>query len=163
MKPLLTRILLIFALAPGLVFADKPTDSRAIVGMQTGKILWDITLSNPKRLIARLNVIEETHQDMIRQGLQPKMVFAFRGGAAGLIAQDTDQLNLELAAEVLMLHERIKQVQKLEGVHMEACAIAARRFHLDQKDLLPGITLVGNTFLSIMGYQNQGFAIIKID
>lgn len=163
MKTLLTRILLVFALAPGLVFADKPTDSRAIADMKTGKILWDITLANPQNLISRLNVIEETHQDMIRQGLQPKMVFAFRGGAAGLIAKDTDKLSLDIATDVIMLHERIKQIQKLEGVHMEACVIATRRFNLEQKDLLPGITMVGNTFLSIMGYQNQGFATIKID
>jgi len=163
MKALLTGILLIFVLAPTLVLAEKPTDSRAIAGMQTGKILWDITLADPQKLISRLNVIEETYQDMVRQGLQPKMVFAFRGGAAGLITKNIDSLNLELATDVLMLHERLKQIQKLKGVHMEACTIATRRYNLEQKDLLSGITMVGNTFLSIMGYQNQGFATIKID
>lgn len=163
MKALLSCVLLALTFAPGLVLADKPTDSRAIAGMQTGKILWDVTTGDPQRLIARLNVIEETYQDMIRQGLQPKMVFAFRGGAAGLIAKSTDKLSLELAVDVLMLHERIRQIQQLKDVHMEACAIATRRFHLAQEDLLPGITLVGNTFLSVMGYQNQGFVTIKID
>lgn len=163
MKTLFASFSLILALAPGLVLADKPTDSRAIAGMQTGQILWDVTLANPQGLISRLNVIEETHQDMIRQGLKPKMVFAFRGGAAGLIGRDTEKLDIERAAEVRMLHDRIAQIQQLDGVHMEACSIATRRFNLGQEDLLPGITLVGNTFLSIMGYENQGYATIQID
>ena len=163
MKAFIRCVALILTLAPGLVLADKPSDSRAIAGMQTGQILWDITLANPQGLIARLNVIEETHQDMIRQGLKPKMVFAFRGGAAGLIARNTDKLDIERAAEVRMLHDRIAQIQQLDGVHMEACVIATRRFNLDQKDLLPGITLVGNTFLSIMGYEKQGYTTIRID
>lgn len=163
MKAFLKSFLLILILAPGLVLAGKPTDSRAIAGMDKAKILWDVTLANPQGLISRLSVIEETHQDMVRQGLKPNMVFAFRGGAAGLIGRDTDQLDIERAAEVRMLHDRIAQIQQLEGVHMEACAIATRRFNLSQEDLLPGITLVGNTFLSIMGYENQGFATIRID
>jgi intracellular sulfur oxidation DsrE/DsrF family protein len=163
MTAVLNRLMLFVALVPALALADKPTDTRALAGMNTGQILWDITLADPKRLIARLDVIEETHQDMVRQGLKPKMVFAFRGGAAGLIAKDTSQLEMGRASKVERLHDRIAEIQQLNGTHMEACSIATRRFDLEQNDLLPGITLVGNTFLSIMGYENQGFATIWID
>ncbi|MDR9497745.1 MAG: hypothetical protein RI556_01095 [Hydrogenovibrio sp.] len=163
MTAILTRLMLLIALVPTLALADKPTDARAIAVMDTGQILWDVTIADPERLIARLEVIEETHQDMVRQGLEPKMVFAFRGGAAGLIAKDTGQLDMDRAAKIERLHDRIADIQQLDGTHMEACSIATRRFDLAQSDLLPGITLVGNTFLSIMGYENQGFATIRID
>ncbi|WP_018875735.1 hypothetical protein [Thioalkalivibrio sp. ALE31] len=163
MHRLLASFLLGALLLPGLALADKPGDQRAIAGMDTGRILWDITIGEPDRLIARLSVIRETYDDMQRQGLEPEMVFAFRGGAAGLIARSTDHLDIEDVSTVRHIHERLEGLLELDGIHMEACSIATRRFDLEQDDLLPGIHLVGNTFLSIMGYENQGYATIRID
>ncbi len=155
-------LLLLLALAlPAL--ADKPGDDRAIDGLEEGRILWDVTLGDPERLIARLDVILETREDMQRQGLEPHMIFAFRGGAAGLVAESTDHLDLADADAVERLHDRLQDLQGLDNVHMEACSIATRRFDLGQRDLLPGIELVGNTFLSIMGYERQGYSTIRID
>ncbi|WP_018138734.1 MULTISPECIES: hypothetical protein [unclassified Thioalkalivibrio] len=155
-------VLLAFLLT-GPVAAEKPSDERALAGIEHGQILWDITIGDPERLIARLSVIEETHEDMVRQGLEPNMVFAFRGGAAALIARDTDHLEIEDVSAVRHIHDRLADIQELDGVHMEACYIATRRFDLGQDDLIPGVNLVGNTFLSIMGYEQQGYTTIRID
>lgn len=168
MKAFLMRFAFILALAPGLVLANsvstKPLDSRALAGLEQGKILWDITLANPDALIARLNVLEETYEDMVRQGLKPNMIFTFRGGAAGLIAKDLSHLDIEQASAVGQVQYKLTELMKRPGVHMEACQIATRRFNITQQDqLLPGISLVGNTFLSIMGYENQGYTTIRID
>ncbi|WP_018875039.1 DsrE family protein [Thioalkalivibrio sp. ALJ1] len=163
MKMLLTSLLGFSLLLPTAALADKPSDERAIAGLENGRILWDITIGDPERLIARLSVIEETYDDMVRQGLEPEMMFAFRGGAAGMIAASTDHLELEDVSAVRHIHERLEDLLAREGVHMEACSIATRRFDLTQDDLLPGIQLVGNTFLSIMGYESQGYATIRID
>ncbi|WP_018139988.1 DsrE family protein [Thioalkalivibrio sp. ALJ7] len=163
MKMLLTSLLAFSLLLPTAALADKPSDERAIAGLENGRILWDITIGDPERLIARLSVIEETYDDMVRQGLEPEMMFAFRGGAAGLIAASTDHLELEDVSAVRHIHERLEDLLARDGVHMEACSIATRRFDLTQDDLLPGIQLVGNTFLSIMGYESQGYATIRID
>jgi len=143
--------------------ADKPGDDRALAGIDTGRIVWDITIGEPERLIARLSVIEETYDDMVRQGVEPDMVFAFRGGAAALIARDTDHLDIEDVSAARHIHDRIADIVERDGVHMEACYIATRRFDLGQDDLIPGVHLVGNTFLSIMGYENQGYTTIRID
>ncbi|WP_018872847.1 DsrE family protein [Thioalkalivibrio sp. ALJ16] len=163
MKNLLASLLCCALLLPGLALAEKPGDQRAIAGMDTGRILWDITIGEPERLIARLSVIQETYEDMQRQGLEPDMVFAFRGGAAALIARDTDHLEIEDVSAARHIHERLQALMELDGIHMEACQIATRRFDLGQEDLIPGVQLVGNTFLSIMGYENQGYTTIRID
>ncbi|WP_019626796.1 DsrE family protein [Thioalkalivibrio sp. ALJT] len=163
MKNLLASLLYCALLLPGLALAEKPDDQRAIAGMDNGRILWDITIGEPERLIPRLSVIHETYQDMQRQGLEPDMVFAFRGGAAALIAHDTDHLEIEDVSAARHIHERLQALMELEGIHMEACQIATRRFDLSQDDLIPGVYLVGNTFLSIMGYENQGYTTIRID
>jgi len=51
---------------------------------------------------------------------------------------------------------------KRPGVKMEACSVAARLFDVDSKTYLPGIKPVGNTFVSLIGYQAKGFAVIPI-
>jgi len=156
MKYLRTTLLACSLLLPAAALTDTPGDTRAIAGMETGRIMWDITIGDPDRLIGRLDVIEQTFDDMVRQGLKPDMVFGFRGGAAGLIATSTDR-NIE------HIHERLQRLLERDGIHMEACSLATQRFGLAQKDLLPGIHLVGNTFLSIMGYEHQGYATIRLD
>lgn len=143
--------------------AGKPDDARALQGVETGRILWDVTLGDPAALAGRLDVIRETYDDMLRQGVKPEMVFGFRGGAARLVARSTQDSDLDHAPEVDAVHERLMSLLDLAGVHMEACAIATRRINLGADDLLPGIHLVGNTFLSIMGYEQKGYATIRID
>ncbi|MGM0552654.1 MAG: hypothetical protein ACQETK_02430 [Pseudomonadota bacterium] len=163
MKSLTSAFLFCCLLLPGLAAADKPGDSRALTGIDTGRILWDITIDDPDRLISRLSVIEETYDDMLRQDVQPMMIFTFRGGAAGLLARNPDHIELEDASAVTHVHKRLQDLLGRSGVHMEACAIATRRFGLEQQDLIPGVQLVGNTFLSIMGYRHKGYTAIRID
>lgn len=164
MNKLLKLILFVVVLLPGLTIAGKSSDQRALARIESGKILWDITLANPQALISRLIVLEETYEDMVRQGVKPNMIFTFRGGAAGLIAADLNHLDIERAADVGLVQDKLASFMKRPGVHMEACQIATRRFNLTQQDhLMPGVLLVGNTFLSIMGYENQGYTTIRID
>ncbi|MFO8025056.1 DsrE family protein [Thiohalophilus sp.] len=165
MKRITTILALLGLLLPAVVHADsdKPDDTRALQGIETGRILWDVTLGDPAALAGRLDVIQETYDDMLRQGVEPEMIFGFRGGAARLIARDTRHSELNQVTEIKAVHQRLKSLLELDGVHMEACNIATRRINLGADDLLPGIELVGNTFLSIMGYQQQGYATIRID
>ncbi|AHF01852.1 hypothetical protein THIAE_08875 [Thiomicrospira aerophila AL3] len=168
MNTFFRSFILCVVLSPGLVMANssitKPSDSRALAGLEQGKILWDITLAQPDALIARLNVLEETYHDMVRQNLTPNMMFTFRGGAVQHLAQDLSQRDLDQAAASLAVQQKLSELLALPGIHMEACQIATRRFNLTrQEDLMQGVTLVGNTFLSIMGYENQGYTTIRID
>jgi hypothetical protein len=40
--------------------------------------------------------------------------------------------------------------------------VATRLFSVDNATLLPGIEPVGNTFVSLIGYQAQGYATIPV-
>lgn len=170
MKSLYKTFVFCLILAPGLVSANmleainKPSDSRAIAQLEQGKILWDITLADPQALVSRLQVLEETYHDMVRQNLTPNMMFTFRGGSVQHLARDLSHRDLDQAAASLVVQQKLTELLALPGVRMEACQIATRRFNLlQQDDLMPGVTLVGNTFLSIMGYTNQGYTSIRID
>lgn len=148
--------------AASLLASDKPDDVRALQGVNTGKVAWDINAGEPKKLKLYLSVMEETYQDLKRQGVKPEMIFTFRGPAVRLVSSDRTDVPLDQEAHYEAVAQQIEKLLTLPDVRMEACAVAARIGGIDPDSLLPGVELVGNTFVSQIGYQAQGYATIPI-
>jgi intracellular sulfur oxidation DsrE/DsrF family protein len=142
-------------------FADKPNDTRALKGVETGKVIFDINMTDAKKMTLYLSVIRETVDDLRRQGVTPDVILAFRGKSVLLISKDRDQMEV---ADFEHLDKIAAQLADLrdQGVHMEACSVATRGSGIDNESLLDGIEPVGNTFVSLTGYQAQGYANIPI-
>ena len=155
-------ISVLFLLASSLVIAGKPSDADALGDINEGKVVWDITVGNPQKLLLMLKVIEETYEDLERQNVKPDMVFAFHGPVMKLITSETPDLALdeeEAHEEVL---ELLTNFSKKPGVKMESCSIAARLLNIDNDTIITEVKPVGNTFVSLIGYQKQGYALIPI-
>ena len=143
--------------------ATEFDDKEALKGVDKGKVLFDINIvNNPKKLSLYLMVIKETYDDLVRQNVEPNIVLAFRGKAIKLVStQQDDEMVLKFEAylnDVAVLIEELQQ----KGVRMEACGVAMRLLNISPNTLLKGITPVGNTFVSILGYNAQGYATISI-
>lgn len=167
MSSLFARVLALFLLLPALALptmalAEKPSDAQALTGITQGRIIWDINMGDARKLSLYLKVIAETYDDLKRQGVEPDMVFAFRGASVKLITTKHDDLPLDEVEHHEAVAALLKDLMARPKVRMEACAIAMRLFGVDAATLLPGMTAVGNTFISLMGYQTQGYASILI-
>ncbi|MBL7004107.1 MAG: DsrE family protein [Gammaproteobacteria bacterium] len=138
-----------------------PNDSDALKGVTQGKVIFDINMIEPKKMTLYLMVIKETVNDLIRQGVEPDVILAFRGLSVRLISKDREQMELEDFDHLDKIAEQLKDLQN-QGVRMEACSVATRLFKVDNNTLLDGIKPVGNTFVSLTGYQAQGYANIPI-
>ncbi|MBF0416785.1 MAG: DsrE family protein [Magnetococcales bacterium] len=151
---------------PGGVAADshqKPLDDAdALKGVTVGKVVFDIGMSNPQTLPLYLKVIAQTHADLERQKVKPDVVLAFHGGAVKLVSSKRDVLPLDQHPFLEEIAARIADLQKKPGVRMEVCGLATKLFGVDNATILPGIKVVGNTFVSLTGYHAQGFASIPI-
>ena len=144
------------------VFAETtPDDSDALKGVKTGKVIFDINMAEPKKMTLYLMVIRQTVDDLKRQNVEPDVILAFRGLSVRLISKDREQMELEDHIHLDKIAEQISDL-KAQGVRMEACSVATRLFKVDNKSLLDGIKPVGNTFVSLTGYQAQGYANIPI-
>lgn len=143
-------------------YAEKPSDADALQGINEGKVIWDVTVGNPAKLLLLLKVIDETYEDLERQNVKPDMVFLFHGRATKLIS--TKPLDLPLDEEEAHKEalELIKKLGQQPGVKMESCSISARLLDIDNESIIPGIKPVGNTFVSQIGYQKKGYAMIPI-
>jgi intracellular sulfur oxidation DsrE/DsrF family protein len=141
--------------------AEVPNDRAALQGVKTGKGLFDINISEAGKLPLYLQVIKETHAALKAQGVKPKLIVAFRGPAVQLVSTTRPGLSADQQAALTKSDALIHELARL-GVKFEVCALAARLFGVDTTSILPGIEVVGNTFVSLIGYQSKGYALIPI-
>jgi len=136
-------------------------DIDALESVQTTKTLFDINVSTASKLELYLQVIEQTYDDLVRQKQTVVFVIAFRGASVRLITKenwafsDEDQESIQKAAA--SIHKLSKK-----GVKLEVCSIATRLFRVDNKTILPEVKVVGNTFVSLVGYQAKGYSLVPI-
>jgi intracellular sulfur oxidation DsrE/DsrF family protein len=140
---------------------EEMNDLDALESVQSTKTLFDINVSTANKLELYLQVIEQTYDDLIRQEQTPVFVIAFRGAAVRLITSENWAFSVEDQESIKKAAASIHKLSK-QGVKLEACSIATKLFKIDNKTLLPEIKVVGNTFVSLVGYQAKGYALVPI-
>lgn len=139
----------------------KADDTDALQGVKVGKVVFDMNTKDLKVLIMYLNAIKLTFDDMARQNVKPDVILAFRGRAVTFISKDRERFEEEQFGHLDSVAEIIADLLKM-GVKMESCAMAMNGFKVKQDSLLDGIKTVGNTFVSLTGYQMKGYGVIPI-
>jgi intracellular sulfur oxidation DsrE/DsrF family protein len=143
------------------VGAKAADDHASLTGLKEVKVAFDIKDGDPKLLLGRLDVIDETRQSLIQQGVKPHFILAFRGPATKLVQTDQDKIKPEDRAMAAKIAARIKEMSVAPGVDgFEQCAVAAREQGTKTELVLPEIHVVGNGFISLMAYQAKGYAYI---
>lgn len=142
--------------------AQSADDRAALTGLSEVKIIFDLTSGDAERLSGTLAVIEDTRAALIRQGVTPQIVLAFRGGATRLVQTDLNALTTEQRKHASEIAAAIKALGGAKGIAaLEQCAIAAKGQGVQPERLLPGIKLVGNGWVSLAAYQAKGFSYIS--
>lgn len=129
---------------------DAPNDREALSGLKSTRAVFDIRVPDRERLIFNLELIKETLEGMAAQRVKPKMVVTFRGPGVRLLTRE------QAADEIAPLIKELKRM----GVHFEVCTVATRIFKVDKATIIPDVVLVGNSLISLIGYQNQGYALV---
>lgn len=153
------KMLAMLALAVSLpAFAED----GALSGMKEGKMVYDITEGDGKLLLGRIETIEETRQDLLKQGVTPKLVISFRGGATKLVQSDMQQVKEEDRPVAAKIQAMLQQMAKAPGMQsIEQCAVAIRHAGTKAENVIPPIKVVANSYITLMAYQAHGYAYIR--
>jgi intracellular sulfur oxidation DsrE/DsrF family protein len=143
--------------------APPPEDKEALNGLTDVKVIFDITTGDAKKFLSRLGLIEETRDGMVKQGVKPHFILAFRGPASLLVQKDESRIKLEDLEVAAKIQQKIKAMSKDKSYRMAQCAVANRYLKIKNEDTIPEIEVIGNSFISIAAYQNKGYAYIPID
>lgn len=135
----------------------------ALKGVNGIKAVFDVSQGNPKVSNVIFWAVQNVYEDETVKALQEKtqMVIVFHGPAVKLISTDRGAFKGEELAEVDKFHETLRQLKK-DGVKLEVCLYAAKVMGVDPATILPEIDRVGNGFISVIGYQNQGYAVVRV-
>jgi len=135
-------------------------NDNALAGVTNTNAVFDISPGG-KRLLGQLNVIHKTFDQLQNFGHKPKFILAFRGGATKFITKADDYVPKKEVAIKKKIQQKIKEFEDL-GATMELCGIAAKGNKVDPNDILPGIEVVANGYISVIGYQSQGYNLVPI-
>ena len=141
-----------------MVEVAHPDDSDALKGVKTIKVVYDINgVSEPKKMIVMLKAIVDARGRALAAKVKPDLVIAFRGPALNLIQKPGP----DATGEQKQIGELVAELNK-EGIKLEACNFAASVLNLDPAGFLPEVKVVGNTFISLGGYQAKGYGVISV-
>jgi intracellular sulfur oxidation DsrE/DsrF family protein len=159
-----TFAVVIFSLACGLSSASQNTidDHAALGDLKTGKGVFLIDIGDAKKLNFYLEVIQVTYASMKNQGVTPDFVLVYIGPSVKyLTSLPSDETEKAVGDILLDIESNVSALASL-GVKQEICSVATRVFSIDNKTLLPGLTLIGDGFISLIGYQAQGYHLVPV-
>lgn len=137
-------------------------DTAALKGLTQGKGIFEVNLDNPQKTALYLDIIKSTHQSMAGQKVKPDFIIVFVGPTVKFL---TTAPEAELASKhgdtLKAIAASIRDLKNM-GVRMEICVIATDFFKVPNDRLLPGLSLVGNGFTSLIGYQAKGYGLVPV-
>ena len=110
-----SAVVAVFAVAVLPAYPESPDDQAALSGLSEVKVAFDLTNGDGKALLTQLNVIDETRQSLMKQGVKPHFVLAFRGPATKLVQTDQSQIKAEDRENAAKIAEKISALRSADA------------------------------------------------
>lgn len=138
-------------------------DAAALQGVKNGQGVFLVDIGNPDKLALYLNLIPGTYERLEKQGVDPEFVLVFIGPSVKYITKPSDSLaDLQHSEARKRIRAGIDQLQALEDVRLEVCNVALEVMDVAPERLLPGMEVVSDGFISVIGYQEQGYHLVPV-
>jgi hypothetical protein len=152
----------LLAVAATPVYPETPKDQATLFGLKEVKVAFDLQNGDGKTLLKQLEVIDETRQSLIEQGVKPQFVLTFRGPATTLVQTDQSQIKPENREYVSKIAEKIHELRAADAVNsIEQCAVAVRLSGTKPENVVPDVKVVGNGWISLTAYQAKRYGYIQ--
>lgn len=126
------------------------------------KVYFDVNQEDAAKLVLRLRLLGQTLEEIEQAGGAYRAVIGIRGGASRFATVDRHYVLEEELKQKQVVQEQLRFFAA-KGVAIEQCRIAAKLYNIDVEDFLPQITVVANGYVSMISYQNQGYALVPMD
>lgn len=135
----------------------------ALTGVKGLDSVYDVSLASPVVAAAVFPAIRDSYLNKEVRALPapPRTVIVFHGKAVKLLSTDRTGLEKEEAAAYDKVADMLRQFKK-DGIKLEVCMYAVQVVGVNPATLLPEIDRVGNGFISVLGYQAQGYSVVTV-
>ncbi|MCK5071447.1 MAG: DsrE family protein [Desulfocapsa sp.] len=149
-------------LSCGIAQGKEYKQSQALTGLTTAKIFFDVNIGIPDKLVLRLSLIDKTISQLKAAGVKSDVVISFRGKASKFVTNGEWYVEKDEQIAKVKVHKWLEDFSR-QGIYMEQCLIAANLFGIDPEDIRTEVEVTQNGYVSMVAYQNRGFAVIPMD
>lgn len=152
--------LLILLFSAGLAPAGE---YKALQGADSVDTIFDFREGDPAGALVHLSLAHKTFTDKAIQNVseKPRFVVVFMGGAVRLLSSDRSAFTQEQRKTLAKMDNVISKMVK-DGIKLEVCLYAVDFFGVDPESISPEIDVVPNGWISSIGYQTNGYALVPI-
>ena len=108
-----------------------------------------------------LKVIHQTYKELATIKKNPVFVVVFIGPSVKLISKNREGFSPEDQKSLDEIANTIPAMSK-DGINIEICLVAAKLLNVDPASVLSEIKRVGNGWISMIGYQSQGYSSVPV-
>jgi intracellular sulfur oxidation DsrE/DsrF family protein len=136
----------------------------ALEGVKQVKAVFDVSLGSPQVANIVFWAVKNVHEDKNVRVLSkpPQVAVVFHGPSVKLISTNHKDFNDSDKEALGEFANMIRQMKK-DGVKLEVCLYALKVLGIDPATIIPEVDKVGNGFISVVGYQAQGYSVVTID
>lgn len=137
-------------------------NNDALKNVAQSNVYFDVSLDDDQKILLRLELLQRTARQLKEAGVDGSFVIGFRGGASRFITKGDHYVLDEEIDNKKKIQEWVSRFAN-DGIRIEQCSIAAELLDIASDDFLPGISIVANGYISLIGYQTQGYAVVPMD
>ncbi len=142
--------------------APQPMDTQSLQGLSSAKSVFMLNVKDARRLTHVLSVIEKTGKGMRAQGVEPEIVVVFIGPSVAFLTRDRRGIPYMDQRSVASVQKGIEKLKSL-GIRSEVCSVALKGMDIAPANVIQAVQPVGNGFISAIGYQAQGYALVPVN
>ncbi len=135
----------------------------ALNGVKGIKAVFDVSLGSPQMANIVFGAVQDVYKNksVISLKEKPQVAVLFHGPAVKLISTNREGFTDADNEMLNKFADMIRQMKK-DGVKIEVCGYALKVLGVDPATILPEVDHVGNSFISVVGYQAQGYSLVTI-
>lgn len=158
-RVVLAVLLVLLATAPALAGDYE----HALNGVTKFNAVFDFTHKDPKIGNIILQAMDEAGDaaEVAAMPSPPQFAVVLHDAAVFMLTKDQGDWSDEEWADVQKFQEGLKSLKE-QGVNLEVCAYALDAFGVDRSRVIPEIDQVPNGFVSVIGYEQQGYSVVRI-
>lgn len=148
-------------LFPQTILSQQEAGIPALENLTELKVYFDIKADTAAKFEKRLIWINDTYKQANEKGVKPTFVIGVRSMASFFVTKGDEYIDEEDILTKGKIEKWLKHYVK-QGVRIEQCGLSAELYDIEPEEFLSEVLVVKNSYISIAGYQNKGFAYVPM-
>ncbi len=149
------------ALLPLAARAETLNDRAALAGLHVAKTIFLVNVRQPVAVEHLVRIIGLTQRQLRAQKVTPHIIVVFIGPDVAFLTRNRRGIPYTDERAVANIQKEIAGLAR-KGIRFQACGVAMHGMDVNPRDLIAPVTPVENGFISVIGYQEKGYALIPI-